>query len=128
MKGSFPMRVLEDARRLAETAGVRFMVRHDGVECDAFAVRHRGLIYAYLNACRHQYRTLDFGDAHFFDEACDALVCCHHGARYAPESGACVAGPCAGAQLTALALEQRGHELWCLGPAMAPREAPGLAP
>ncbi|HEY6866067.1 MAG TPA: Rieske 2Fe-2S domain-containing protein [Candidatus Eisenbacteria bacterium] len=112
-----PVLVLSQAARLGEGAGVRFRVRLDGVVRDAFAVRWRGRAYAYLNACRHQSLPLDFGDARFFDDACDALVCCHHGARYAPASGACADGPCAGGRLTALALEERDGALWCMGPA-----------
>ena len=108
-------RVMADVRRLNEMAGVRFVVRLDGVERPAFAIRRRGQFHAYLNVCRHQGRELDFGDAHFFDESADALVCCHHGARYQPETGCCLAGPCEGGGLTVLALELRGHELWCLG-------------
>jgi len=110
-----PQRVAEDVRRLSEMSGVRFTIHLDGVEWPAFVIRRRGRFHGYLNVCRHEARELDFGDAHFFDEAADALVCCHHGARYDPETGVCVAGPCAGARLTALALEQRGHELWCVG-------------
>ena len=112
---SEPVRVLADVRRLGEMAGVRFTLRVDGVERPAFVIRRRGRFHAYLNVCRHQSRELDFGDAHFFDEAADALVCCHHGARYDPQSGVCTAGPCAGAKLTALRLELRGDELWCVG-------------
>lgn len=110
-----PVRVMPEARRLGETAGIRFVVVVDGVSCDAFAVRHRGRLHAYLNRCRHQSLPLDFGDARFFDEACDALVCTHHGARYRPETGECVAGPCRGARLTPLALEVRDGALWCVG-------------
>jgi len=110
-----PVRVLPDARQLEEGAGARFSVAVDGVERDAFVVRYRGRLHAYLNTCRHELLNLDFGDAHFFDEAYDALVCCHHGARYRPESGECLGGPCAGGRLTALALEQRGGALWCVG-------------
>ena len=58
---------------------------------------------------------LDFGDARFFDDDYDALVCCHHGARYRPETGECVCGPCEGGRLTALRLEERGAEVWCVG-------------
>ena len=110
-----PVMVLDESAPLAEVEGVRFTLRLDGLPRDAFAVRWRGRPYAYLNTCRHQGLNLDFGDAHFFDEACDALVCCHHGARYDPASGACTGGPCAGGRLTALLLEERGGALWCLG-------------
>ena len=110
-----PVQILADARRLGEGQGVRFRVVMDGIERDAFAVRYRGRVHAYLNTCRHQLLPLDFGDAHFFDETYDALVCCHHGARYRPETGECFGGPCIGARLTRLVVEERGGELWCTG-------------
>ena len=110
-----PMRVLADARQLEEGAGLRFAVTVDGLRRDAFVVRYRGGLYAYLNTCRHELLPLDFGDARFFDDEYDALVCCHHGARYRPETGECLDGPCAGGRLTALALEERDGALWCTG-------------
>lgn len=110
-----PVRILADARRLREGDGARFEVTVDGVSRDAFVVRWRGRAHAYVNSCRHQSLTLDFGDAHFFDEAYDALVCCHHGARYRPDTGECLEGPCNGGRLTALAVEERDGALWCVG-------------
>jgi nitrite reductase/ring-hydroxylating ferredoxin subunit len=110
-----PVRVLDDPGRLGEGAGVRFSVFIEGLRSDAFAVRYRGGLYAFLNTCRHELKNLDFGDAHFFDDDYDALVCCHHGARYRPETGACMDGPCAGGSLTPLALEERDGALWCVG-------------
>lgn len=107
------------AAALHDGDGVRFNVVLDGLTYPAFAVRWRGRVHAYVNACRHQSLALDFGDAHFFDEAFDALVCCHHGARFAPDTGRCVAGPCEGASLTALAVVERDGALWCTG--RAPR-------
>ena len=112
-----PVRILLDARRLSEGAGARFIVVLDGVSRDAFVVRFHGQAHAYVNSCRHQSLPLDFGDAHYFDEAYDALVCCHHGARYVPETGECVAGPCQGGRLTRLAVEERDGALWCTGAA-----------
>jgi nitrite reductase/ring-hydroxylating ferredoxin subunit len=114
-----PQCVMTDVSRLLELRAVNFELTVDGVSRPAFVVRYRGQPRGYINACRHQFRSLDFGDGHFFDDAADALVCCHHGARYDPENGHCVAGPCAGTWLTALVLEQRGRELWCLGVAPA---------
>lgn len=110
-----PVRVLSDARPLEEGAGTRFSVIVEGLQRDAFVVRYRGRLYAYLNTCRHELLNLDFGDAHFFDGDYDALVCCHHGARYRPENGECVSGPCEGGRLTTLALEERDGALWCVG-------------
>ena len=118
---SAPVRILADTGRLSETASIRFVIEIEGVSRDAFAVRYRGEIRAFVNACRHEGRMLDFGDGHFFDEACDALVCVHHGARYRPETGVCFEGPCLGARLTPLRLERRGKELWCLGAERAPQ-------
>ena len=110
-----PVRLLADARGLGEAQGIRFRVVVDDVPSDAFAVRWHGRVYGYLNRCRHQSLPLDFGDARFLDEATDALVCCHHGAQYAPDTGVCAAGPCAGTRLTALAIEERDDGLWCTG-------------
>lgn len=104
--------LLENAARLREGGGLRFTVTRDGVSRDAFAVRWRGRVHAYVNACRHLNLPLDFGDARFFDDDYDAIVCCQHGARYAPETGECVAGPCAGARLTQIAVEERDGGLW----------------
>lgn len=106
------IKILDDAKSLREMAGVRFTVTIDGVQRDAFAVRWRGKVYAYVNTCRHQGLNLDFGDAHFFDEEADALVCCHHGARYRPDTGECFDGPCVGARLTRIELTEKASGLY----------------
>ena len=105
-------RILPDATRLREGMGLHFTATVHGVPRDAFVVRYRGALYAYVNTCRHQSLPLDFGDAHFFDEQYDALVCCHHGARYRPETGECVEGPCEGGKLTTLVVEERDGAIW----------------
>ena len=110
-----PVRILPEAHRLREGDGARFTVTVDGVTRDAFVVRYRGGAHAYVNSCRHQSLPLDFGDARFFDDAYDALVCCHHGARYRPDTGACLAGPCHGGGLSPLRVEERDGALWCVG-------------
>ena len=104
--------LLADARRLRELQGLRFDVTIDSVSREAFAVRWKGRVYAFVNVCRHQLLALDFGDAHFFDDRADAIVCCHHGARYRPDTGECIEGPCAGARLTPVAVEERDGALW----------------
>lgn len=98
---------------LAPGDALRFRVVLDGIDRDAFVIRHAGALHAYLNTCRHQSRELDMGDGRFL-EADGTLVCRHHGARYEPASGVCVEGPCKGASLTRLRLEQRDDGIWCV--------------
>jgi nitrite reductase/ring-hydroxylating ferredoxin subunit len=118
-----PLRVAAEPHRIGEGQAAAFRIVLDGVEHDAFVVRWRGGLHAWLNVCRHQQLRLDFGDLHVFDDAYDAIVCCHHGARYRPDTGVCVEGPCEGAALTPLALETRDDGLWCLGRAPVRRRA-----
>lgn len=114
-----PVRIAPLPLRLGEGQSLVFEVRLDGVEEQAFAVRWHGGLHAFVNRCRHQSLPLDFGDGRFFDEAFDALVCCHHGARYRPGDGECVDGPCVGTRLTPLLLEERDGALWCTSVAPA---------
>lgn len=100
--------------RLPPGAAVTFEVRLDGIEEQGFVIRWEGAWRAYVNRCRHHSLPLDFGDARLFDADMDALVCCHHGARYRPADGVCVAGPCVGARLTPLVVEERDGALWCV--------------
>ena len=100
-----------------EGGSVRFRIALDGVERLAFVVRWHGTLHAFVNTCRHQSLALDLGDGRFLDG--DDIVCAQHGARYRPDTVECTDGPCRGAFLTRLALEERGGELWCTG--RAPR-------
>jgi len=87
--------------------GVRFEVERDGETVPAFAVRYEGQVHAYLNRCAHQTMELDWKPGRFFDAEGLLLVCSTHGAEYAPDTGACLAGPCSGS-LARLAVRERG--------------------
>jgi len=82
--------------------GVRFEIEWDGESAPAFAIRHGGRVYAYLNRCAHIAMELDWKPGKFFDADSEYLICSTHGALYAPESGACRGGPCRGARLVGL--------------------------
>ena len=73
---------------------VLFDVVFDGHACRAFAIRHQGVVHAYLNRCGHVPMEMDYVEGQFFDESGQWLMCATHGATYAPETGQCVAGPC----------------------------------
>ena len=90
--------------------GVRFTVQFRGETAPAFAVRHGGTVYAYLNRCRHVPTELDWQDGRFFDSSGHYLICSLHGALYRPDNGHCLAGPCAGQQLFQLPVQEcDGH-------------------
>ena len=82
--------------------GIRFEIERKGETVPAFAIRHGGRVYAYLNRCAHIAMELDWNPGKFFDTDGEYLICSTHGALYAPESGACRGGPCRGAGLLAL--------------------------
>jgi nitrite reductase/ring-hydroxylating ferredoxin subunit len=82
--------------------GVRFEIEWKGDAAPAFAIRHGGRVYGYLNRCAHIAMELDWKPGQFFDADGEYLICSTHGALYAPENGACRGGPCRGAALVGL--------------------------
>lgn len=87
--------------------GVRFEVRWQGENAQAFAIRHEGLVRAYLNRCAHVPVELDWQPGRFLDAEGVYLICATHGAIYVPETGYCVGGPCKGKSLQALTVVER---------------------
>lgn len=92
-------------------AGVRFEIKSGSTQEPAFAVRHDGRVYAYLNRCAHRQVELDWVEGQFFNPAGLHLICATHGAVYRPEDGQCVAGPCRGARLTPVAIHEEAGEI-----------------
>lgn len=87
--------------------GVRFEVEHEGDVAAAFAVRHAGKVYAYLNRCAHIGVELDWMPGQFFEDSGLYLICATHGAIYGPNTGRCVQGPCKGRSLIPLDVYER---------------------
>jgi nitrite reductase/ring-hydroxylating ferredoxin subunit len=63
------------------------------------------VIRAWVNACPHQGRRLDYAPGKFLLDGAH-LVCAAHGASFRRSDGHCVSGPCRGQSLQALAVEQ----------------------
>jgi nitrite reductase/ring-hydroxylating ferredoxin subunit len=98
--------------RLAEGGdGVRFEVRRGAAAHAAFAIRHEGRVHAYLNRCAHVGVELDWQPGRFFDADGMVLICSTHGALYDPATGACLGGPCAGAGLVPVAVDEVDGEV-----------------
>lgn len=73
--------------------------------------RHGDAVRAWLNVCPHAGRRLDYAPGQFLLKD-ELVICAVHGASFDRRDGACVAGPCRGEHLRALALELRGNEVW----------------
>lgn len=94
--------------------GVRFEVERYGERLPAFVIRFQGAAYGYINACAHVPVELDWMEGDFFDADQRYLVCATHGARYEPTTGVCVAGPCSGARLRPLRVDERNGSVWLI--------------
>lgn len=104
-----------DADALQDSGkGVRFEIQHNGETAAAFVIRHGGVVYGYLNRCRHVPVELDWQEGRFFDGDGDYLICSMHGALYLPDNGYCVAGPCRGLSLQSLAVAEREGRIYYL--------------
>ena len=72
-----------------------------------------GEVRAYKNECRHLPMPLDDRDpGELWDPDRRWLVCNSHGARYRPDDGLCVAGPCEGSHLKALPIHVHDGEVF----------------
>lgn len=101
-------RVICDSAALAEAGrGVRFRIVPADDHDRGFAVRHGGRVHAYVNRCPHAGTELDWEPGEFLDIAGLYLVCATHGALFEPGTGLCIAGPCRGASLEPLAVQER---------------------
>ena len=78
--------------------GLRFDLKKKGEDevIPAFAIRYDYQLFAYLNRCGHIAIQLDYMPGEFFADDGQTLICATHGAEYAPDTGACLGGPCYG--------------------------------
>ena len=72
----------------------------------AFVIRYGGRFFAYFNECAHVPAELDWLPGEFFDDSKLYLICSIHGALYAPETGRCLGGCCAGKGLQSLPVRE----------------------
>ncbi len=124
-------RVICEAAALAEAGkGARFAWAPAGGEGKGFAIRYEGEAHAFVNRCPHSGVELDWLPGEFFEESGLYLICSTHGAIFEPSNGLCVAGPCQGARLQAIAVEEREGRIFidedC--PECVPGDAPPNRP
>lgn len=70
------------------------------------------VVRAWLNVCPHAGRRLDWAPGRFLKSKDGHLVCAAHGAAFELGEGQCVAGPCRGDALRAVAVDVRDGAVW----------------
>lgn len=68
-------------------------------------------VRAWLNVCPHAGRRLDWAPGKFLKSKEGHLICAAHGASFELERGDCIAGPCRGDSLRAVAVEVRDGQV-----------------
>ena len=76
------------------------------------AIRKQGQVYLYENRCPHRGVPLEWVADQFLDHSGSLIQCSTHGALFLIDSGECVAGPCAGQSLRALACTEDSKGIW----------------
>ncbi len=89
-----------------------FDVLEFGRSAQAFALRHEHGAVAYVNRCAHVPVEMDWQPRQFWDSDRQFIICSVHGALYDPATGRCVAGPCVGARLHAIQLNEEGGQVY----------------
>ncbi|KAF1711337.1 ferredoxin [Pseudoxanthomonas kalamensis DSM 18571] len=87
-------------------------VEIDGVGESLILLRSGDAVRAWWNVCPHAGRRLDWAPGKFLLGKDGLLVCAAHGATFELENGQCVAGPCRGDALRAVAVEKIGDDVW----------------
>ena len=91
---------------------IKFSFHREEKPQEGFVGMYQGKLFAYENTCRHIPITLDYGDNRFFDTEGKTIMCQTHGAVYEPDTGLCTRGPCAGASLYPLEVQEKDGVLW----------------
>ena len=68
-----------------------------------FAVRRGDRAFVYVNECPHAGAELEYAQDRFLSADGLRIICFAHNAQFAVETGDCVAGPCMGQALEAVA-------------------------
>ena len=101
---------LDDLPDGKEREGREFSPCADSRE-SIFLVRRGRRVHGYRNRCPHTGSPLNWTPDHFLDRERRHIVCATHGAMFRVEDGFCVAGPCAGDELTPVPLEIRDGDV-----------------
>ncbi|MFD0739240.1 Rieske (2Fe-2S) protein [Lysobacter koreensis] len=98
--------------RLEDGGFAEAEVTLDGDAESLLLYRDGDQVRAWLNICPHAGRRLDWAPGQFLKSKDGLLVCAAHGASFELQGGQCVAGPCRGEALRAVAVTVRDGAVW----------------
>ena len=111
------MRLLTTLDRLEDGALLEVEALLDDGDAESLILHRRGdQVRAWLNICPHAGRRLDWAPGQFLVGKDGLLVCAAHGASFELEQGRCVAGPCRGDSLRAIAVTVQDGQVLLAGP------------
>ena len=111
-EGGAPADPLVTLERLSDGAFAEVEVVLEGDAESLIVYRDGDHVRAWLNICPHAGRRLDWAPGQFLKSKDGFLVCAAHGASFELAGGECVAGPCRGESLRAVAVEVREGAVW----------------
>ncbi|ROU04791.1 Rieske (2Fe-2S) protein [Lysobacter enzymogenes] len=103
---------LIELERLADGGFAEVEATIDGDAESLLLYRDGDAVRAWLNICPHAGRRLDWAPGQFLKSKDGLLVCAAHGASFELGGGECVAGPCRGEALRAVAVDVRDGAVW----------------
>ena len=101
---------------LSSPGSASFPVQGPGGPDEIFLIRRDQRITAWLNRCPHAGSPLDWLPGQFLDLEQRYIQCATHDARFHPEDGRCVSGPCVGQFLQAVEVALRDDGVWLTDP------------
>lgn len=108
------LQFLCDSEELAEDTLREFRISGPDGPVDLVVARLQGRARAWFNVCPHQGRAMNFAPDRFLRDDSGNLVCAAHGACFALPSGHCISGPCRGASLRALELQEHNGRVFAI--------------
>lgn len=102
------------ASELPDPGSMGFEIERENYTLDLFIVHKDGEYFAYRNSCPHTGAPLEWQEHQFLDMDKAFIQCSTHDALFEIPTGLCIKGPCVGASLTGLSVEQRGEDLYII--------------
>ena len=87
---------------------------------NVLVVRSNDCVYGYVNSCPHTGGPLDWVPGRFLSMDKRHIQCATHDALFRLDDGVCIAGPCTGERLTAVALQLDSGNVFLLADRLVP--------